>query len=251
MLRACGVLPPGVFAFGVMVEPGDDVAAWATSALARYGFALGADGTIVERTRDWTGEVGLRWRIEPPATFASRPWHAPTHACPFLAPLSAYVVIEPVWEDLSEYPELRLGLVRSCRGVVARLDDDRARQAVALLPFDLGRGVRKYGFDDGDAMLTREEATPYARDVLARVEAAARGAGLIVMISWMSTCHNPVRLMAIQLSGEKTLRPTVWRQDGGERPIDERALDGHEVEIWAYDFDPLFADAAFWERWPS
>jgi hypothetical protein len=221
-----------MFAFGIRSEAADDVRAWLSAGLGDHGYRLDDDGWIATIGTSPGGgyATGLRWAIVPAAELAARPWHAATHPCPFLAPLTAYVTVEPVWEDLLEHPELRLGLVRLCRGVVARLDTDVAHQAVALRAYDLASSVRKSGFDDGDVLLTRAGGSAYAADVLARIDRAAASAGRTVDVSWTSTCHNP------------------GRDDVHGAPTDPRTLAGIEVEIWAYDFDALFDDDAFWTR---
>lgn len=230
-----------MFAFGIMAAPVDDLRTWVSDRLAPYGYALGDGGEVIERGREFNG---LRYRVDGPEAYAARPWHVARSRCPFVGPLAGYVTIEPVWETVAEHRELRLGLLREGRGVIARLDDDRALAAVALRRFDVGAGLGKYGFEDGDCLLTRDEDTPYADDVLDRVHAAARAAGFDAMAGWMSTCHNPVRAHAIEVLPGGPLHRTAWR--AGER-VDPDELRGVEVEIWAYDFAALDDDVDdFW-----
>lgn len=149
-----------------------------------------------------------------------------------------------VIERLAEHRELRLGLLREGRGVIARLDDDRALAAVARRRFDLGWQLGKDGFEDGDCLLTRDDCTPYAADVVDRVDAAIRAAGFDVETSWSPTCHNPLRVQDEQLVRDGPLLPRAWRD--GVR-VDPGALRGVEVEIWAYDFAALDDDLDdFW-----
>ena len=110
-----------MFAFAIMAAPVDDLRAWVTDALTPYGYALGAAG-----------------EVDGPAAYAARPWHVARSRCPFVGPLAGYVTIEPVWETFADHPELKLGILREGRGVIARLDDDRALAAVALRRFDVG-----------------------------------------------------------------------------------------------------------------
>jgi hypothetical protein len=230
-----------VFAFAIMTTPVDDLGAWVSDQLAPYGYALGHGGEVIERGREFNG---LRYRVDGPDAYAARPWHVPRSRCPFVGPLAGYVTIEPVWETLAEHQELRLGLLREGRGVIARLDDDRALAAVALRSFDLGSALGKSGFDDGDCMLTRDDDTPYAADVLARVHAAARAAGFDAMAGWMSTCHNPVRADAIAVLADGPPHRTAGRAGA---LVDRDTLSGVAVEIWAYDFDALDDDVDdFW-----
>lgn len=222
-----------MFAFAIMAAPVDDLRTWVTAALAPYGYALGDAGEVIERRH---GTSGLRYRVDGPDAYAARPWHVARSPCPFVGPLAGYVTIEPVWETFADHRELKLGFLREGRGVLARLDDDRALAAVALRRFDLGWQLGKYGFEDGDCLLTRDGDTPYATDVVDRVDAAIRAAGFDVETSWSPTCHNPLRVRDEQLVRDWPLLPQVWR-DGAR--VDPSALDGVEVEIWAYDFAAL------------
>ncbi|MBL8620497.1 MAG: hypothetical protein JNK64_04310 [Myxococcales bacterium] len=230
-----------MFAFAIMAAPVDDLRAWVSDKLAPYGYALGDGGEVIERGREFNG---LRYRVDGPDVHAARPWHVARSRCPFVGPLAGYVTIEPVWETLVEHRELRLGLLREGRGVIARLDDDRALAAVALRRFDVRWQLGKYGFEDGDCLLTRDGDMPYAADVGDRVDAAIRAAGFDVETTWTPTCHNPLRVRDEQLVHDGPLLPLVWRD--GVR-VEVAALHGVEVEIWAYDFDVLDDEADdFW-----
>lgn len=212
-----------------------------------------------ERLRQWNlqldswlvceGEypLDIHYELVPPETFADRPWHRTQHDCPFVGSLAGYMC----WDydvkgvRVEEIRQFALALLREGRGVTARLGDDRSFEAVRLRPFLFPYVLDKVGVDDGDAMLTHDGG-PYSEHVLGAVHSAIAGAGFrLAYVSWMSTCHNPLRLGAVQPEGSDKLYPALWGPDGELCDPDE-AMVGFYVDFWAYDFAPL-DDADFWQ----
>lgn len=191
--------------------------------------------------------LGIHYEIVPPEAFADRPWRRPQHPCPFVGSLAGYVRWDYRFEysPVEEIREFALALLREGRGVTARLEDDRAFEAVRLHTFDLPSALGKWGIHDGDALLTRDEG-PYSEYVLDAVYRAIAGAGCqYAHVSWMSTCHNPLRISSFQPAGSDRLYPALWGPDG-ELADPDQALSGARVDLWTYDFEPL-DDADFWE----
>lgn len=233
-----------MFVAGIMAEGAPDPLTHLNARLKDWGFSLGPGGMVLGKDGV---ERDIRYELLEPAAFADRPWHATSHPCPFVGPLAAYLRWEPEpWLDREDFRELALALLREGQGVIARLDDDRAAQAVVLRRFDLDSAFGKYGIEDGDALLTRDDG-PYQDYVLAEVMRVLAGAGLVAHLSWPSTCHNPLRLSAFQPNGSERLYPALWRQQGDDLSLvdPDSALSNLSVELWTYDFQVL-DDEDFW-----
>lgn len=233
-----------MFVAGIMAEGAPDPLTYLNARLKDWGFSLGSGGQVLGSDG---AERDIRYELLEPAAFADRPWHATSHPCPFVGPLAAYLRWEPEsWLNHDDFRELALALLREGLGVTARLEDDRAAQAVALRRFDLDSAFGKYGIHDGDALLTHDEG-PYQDYVLAEVMRVLAEAGLVAHLSWASTCHNPLRLSAVQPAGSKRLYPALWRRQGDALSLvnPDSALGDLSVELWTYDFKVL-DDADFW-----
>lgn len=225
-------------------EPVTDLRAHLREALRPWAITLEDDSWLVEQHGRL---LDVHYELVPPEAFDDRPWHCPQHACPFVGSLAGYVRWD--YDFASAYAEdvrdFALALLRVGRGVTARLEDDRSFEAVKLRSFDLPGALSKWGVEDGDAMLTRDEG-PYSEHVLGAIYRAMADAGCQRgHVSWMSTSHNPLRVSAFQPTGSDKLHPALWGSDG--RLVDpDVALAGRTVEFWAYDFDTL-DDRDFWQ----
>ena len=222
-----------MLAFAIMAEVDGDGPGWLTARLAAEGHRL--DEAAIE--------------IVASERFGSRPWHAVSSPCPWLGPLAGYVVVTPP-AGLPVPPDLARALMRVGRGVVARLDDDRAIAAVALATVPVEEAVAAGGLDAGARLLERDPAGAYAADVMARIKDAVAGGGLRIGLTWQhaDATRNPIELQRVQPFGSDQAYPPVWGKGGASfdriRPL--RAL---LVALWLLDLAAL-DDASFWSPAP-
>ncbi|MCA9694084.1 MAG: hypothetical protein KC636_31140 [Myxococcales bacterium] len=225
---------------------------------ADYGVTLTDNGLIADKVEVF-GAYELLDVEEARARYGAARWmQAPSPPCPFLEPVAGYLRFSfDLIRDYEAHPirhEAALCLVREARGRIVRLPDDRWCEAVVERPLHLGGLVSKFGFEDGDALLTRAPG-PYARYVVAAVERALADAGLAAWVGWRDgTCHNPVRLATIEHGGQQVF--ALWPADRRDRdpweqpdaaPIadPEARLAGLTAPLWAFEFAAL-GDLDWW-----
>ena len=211
--------------------------------LACWGLGLDADGFITDPYR---GPDGI-YAVVPPEEYEGRPWHHAVHPCPFVGPLVGYLRWE-TWEDMWFNSDFPRALFRAGRGTTARIEDGCTADAIALRHFSLSCVFGKWSFDDGDALLTRDDGA-YQDYVIETVRHAIQAAGLTAHVGWMSTCHNPLRLGWFQAAGSEGMVPALWNAKGeAPRLVDpDSALADLSVALWTYDFERL-RDRDFWTR---
>jgi hypothetical protein len=214
-------------------------------ALAPWKLELNGRGSFIGEAKG----SGLRVRcaIVPPESYAGRPWHRVAHPCPFVGPLAGYLR----WETMDGAYDLAssrlpVALLREGRGTTARIEDGRTVEAIALRRWKVRDVLDKYGFDDGAALLTRDEG-PYQEQVMTTVQRATEEAGFDAYLNWASTSHNPLRLGWWQPEGSERFSPALWdRKPEEPRLVDPyHALVGLSVEVWTYDFSSL-DEGDFW-----
>lgn len=231
---------PTVLGFAIMAEVGGDLRGWLTARLAAAGYRLDEDGGLRAATGD---DLGLAWSLAAGDDLAARPWHVASSGCPFVGPLAGYLRLTPAAGAGAPPAAVVEALARLGRGVVARLDDDRARAAVALRAVAIEDATAPDGLDRGALLLDRESGA-YAADVLGRIKAAAAAAGLRIGLTWQPDGErrdrNPVVLQRVQPIGSDQAYPPIWLRGGGS--IDPlRPLRGLTVELWLDDVEACVA----------
>lgn len=122
-------------------------------------------------------------------------------------------------------------LARRCRGPFIQTDEKIQRDPLRLMEFSLKNLMSKYGFDDGEALLSREpDYLDYARR---EAESALTRSGIKASVGSTETHHNPLRIWG-----------PLLRSDGWEEAR-EWELDNLSMTIWAYD-NACLADVAYW-----
>ena len=219
---AAHVVASGGVVFGVMADVGGestDPVVFLAAKLADYGYVLADGGEIVDV--DGVG-TGWAWWSAPAEAYVDRPWHSDRSPCPFLGACLGYVGVRALWGSPDDEENLWIALARTTRGIIARIDDDRALQTVTLQRRALSSVWDRHGIDDGDALLTRDPGL-YFDDVVARIRAAAATVGAKVYT--FETCHNPIRR-------------AEWDEQGvpiEETPAERRRWEAVEVELWLRD----------------
>lgn len=183
-------------------------------------------------------------------------WQSP---CPFVGQVMGYLV----WDHFiapdpagqrGAFTDLLKGLLATGRSFIARLDSGDMIELAVQRELPLGDLTNRWGFGDGELLLTRAES-PYARAVCQAAEDAIRAQGLKAEVEWVPTSHNPLRLSWQVL-------PSSWRQrmgleprrvpalfDADGKPRAPRALNGKRFTIWTLD-QGIFDRADFWESAP-
>jgi hypothetical protein len=212
--------------------------------LAEWNLGIDAEGVLT----DAQGRGALaQCTIVPPEAYADRPWHHAVHPCPFVAPLAGYLQWDS-WSHAEELIDASIPHALFCvgRGVTARVEEGRAVEAITLQRWPLDSALGKFGFDDGDALLTHDDG-PYRAHVLEAIHRALGAAGFEAYLSWMTTCHNPARFCYVQPGGSGPLYPALWDVRGAEPRLvaPDRVLAGISAEVWLLDFGPT-RDRDFW-----
>lgn len=190
------------------VADDDRLAAVMNRRLAGAGFALAPTRDIVDAAGLATG---WSWRTDGAEQYARRPWHVARSPCRFVGTCRGYLRVQACWPRTRACDDLWRALAIAAGGVVARLDDDRARSTVALVRRSLAEAVDGHGLDDGDALLTREPG-PYLDDVVARVADALAVAGLAAVVHVVAGRHDPIAasIGAASLAG---LEVELWLRE--------------------------------------
>ena len=122
-------------------------------------------------------------------------------------------------------------LSRRCRGPFIHTDERIVHEPLRQVTFPLSNLTRKFGFDDGDALLNREP--DYLEYVRREAETALARAGMVAGVGDIETHHNPMRIWG-----------PIRRLDQWEE-VPDRELSSVSMTIWAYD-DSFLKDVAYW-----
>lgn len=208
-------------------------------AAGRRGLALAGDE--VRRAGEFVGWARLLDPGEAEAAFGGAPWFSLADRGAFRGRPVGFCNWEHYGEGVAPFDQLA---VLDLRGTIGRLDSGEAREPIVEKRYRLDGLLSKFGFDDGDALLTLPGGD-YDQAMARRIEAALAAAGypaaLGVGISREVTAHNPV-----VLAGGLLRRAA----DGAELPATPEILERIEVELLAFDLDLLGAGAAEFWRWP-
>jgi hypothetical protein len=216
---------------------GSDWRAQVVEAAARRGLAMA--GEEVRRAGEFIGWAHMLDPAEAEAAFGGAPWFSLADRGAFRGRPVGFLNWEHYGEGVAPFDQLA---VFDLRGTVGRIDSGEAREPIAWKRYRLDALLSRFGFDDGDALLTLPGGD-YEEAMARRIEAALAEAGypaaLGVGISREVTAHNPV-----VLAGGLLRRASDWT----EVPATADILARIEVELLAFDLD-LLGDAEFW-RWP-
>lgn len=249
---------------GGAISPADWHAGF-SAALLRWGVRLGDDGQLWRELYGGPLAAGTYRLLEPVEAreeLAGAPWLGMEPCCPLVGPVVGFLAWTPFagWDPPeaggSGLAGLAIPILRESRGLLARLADDRIAQPVREVAFDLAGLASRWGFDDGERFLTREDGD-YARCACRAAEEALRAAGLSGYVQWVQTSHNPLRLGWVELPSRlraflglaPRLVPALWRKRDDRLVLvrnAERELSGMSVRLWAYDF-AVAAEREFWE----
>lgn len=206
--------------------------------VAGWGVDLRDDGRLIWR-RDT--EIGT-WRLAPAVDPLLGDELAP---CPLVGRRLGAIEfdVDPWITDASDRHELFCGLLKEGRDVIAHRPTQRRWPAIARQRKHLDTCITKYAFDDGAEHLTRTPGA-YTAWTIDAFEAPIRAAGYEVVTGWSATSHNPLRLGAIQLHGERRLQLAVLRPSpDGLVPVGDDRIDTIlaplTAEFWLFDFTIL------------
>jgi hypothetical protein len=206
------------------------------AALAEWPVTLapaGDDGFFVEVDTQ-RSLYGQAWLLDRDELAARHPGCALldwTPMCPFLAGLA--VVGYVTWLELDPWQRSSwvVPLVKLGKGALAPAEGGPVRPAIVEREFDLGGNLGKFGFDDGDVLLTRDmEALGDYRGACWRViQAALAARGLELHVYGPeTTCHNVFRVGSPLRVGGRTI---------DDEAAIRRALHGVDVRLWVYDLE--------------
>lgn len=206
----------------------DDYRQWTVRKLADHGFST-ANGDLMlhdnlvgfcefvdcEVGRDLLSE-GARRLVDDPG--------------PYSGPIAGYFHWTHTVEERAA-ERLVPAMLAISRSVIARADNGEFRAVVRQIEFPLTDLLGKFGFRDGDALLSRDD--DYMAYVVGAMEAAVEAAGYAAHIGRYDGIHNPIRIAGdLEQNGEAIADPSA-------------ALDGHSVKIWALDLE-IGNDHEFW-----
>lgn len=123
-------------------------------------------------------------------------------------------------------------LARRCRGPFIQTDRKIQYDPLRQMKFSLKDLTSKYGFNDGEAFLSRDEPG-YLDYVRQEAESALVRAGIKASVGTTETHHNPLRIWG-----------PILRSDGWEE-VREWELDKYSMTIWAYD-DSCLERVSYW-----
>lgn len=224
------------FTFAALVmdrgQAGDDWRGFVRTSLASEGIAIEGDAEVPDGGELRAGDHLLGW-----AAFdglehgGDRPALAPWIACDERAglgrPVGLFRWTHPA-ADHDEKRRLLRAIARGARGVVARRDEDAAREMVTLRSFPVVGMLYEHGFDEGSALVERtrgayaDAVVAAAREILTRAQIDAAFVGFSV--DPHAPDSNPLRI-----------RPPLTRA-GARIPADA-------VERTLYALDPLVMPA--------
>lgn len=177
------------------------------------------------------------------ARYAGEVWVSKRPPCPFLDDLSIVGFVE--WDSWSDDPEARrdwlVALVKEGKGFIADPGTGRYRNAVIEASYSATGLLSKWGFDDGDSALTRDDGLKnYRSAVCHEMEKTLADHGLFTDVGGPQyTCHNLFRSYGgFFLDADRTI------------PLEEdkihKRLAGITFQFWSYDFtigdDPMFEE---------
>ena len=187
----------------------------------------------------------------------SAPFLAWKPACPFLGDVVGYLawdqfVMPDPPERRGAFTDLVRGLIAAGASFICRLDTARIVELSVERALPLDELTDRWGFGDGDLLLTRADSA-YARDACRSAEAAIAALGFRGEVEWVPTSHSPLRLAWHEL-------PSRWRKrvgfeprripalyDGAGQALSMRALRGKSFSIWTLNVEAL-RDLALWAR---
>lgn len=158
-----------------------------------------------------------------------------TSDCPFLADLELVGYVEWLEHDPNHRPAWLRALRELGMAAVARSSGGVVRSSVVERELELADNLGKFGFDDGDMLLTREvdQLRDYRRAMRAVIANALAQHGLDAQVDGPQvTCHNVFRLYPPLQLGDRSIAL--------EHEI-RRALGGVTARLWVYD-DTLASD---------
>lgn len=176
-------------------------------------------------------------------------------ACPFVGSVASYLA----WDQFVAPEAPGIGgaftnLVRTLASAEAsfffRLDTGELRELVRRSEFPLTDLASRWGFADGDVLLSRRESG-YARECCAQARERIEALGYRAEVEWVRTSHNPLRLAwhatssfwRRKLGFEPQRVPALFGGDG--RPKKLGVLEHGTVSLWTLDFGVLDA-LDFW-----
>ena len=163
--------------------------------------------------------------------FQSTLWFPLINECPWLNGEVGFFNWTHAVDQIAAEEHLLPKLIGLGCPVMVRTDDNRFKQAVRLIEFDLTNILSKYGFEDGDAFLSRDQN--YLLYVYKQIAHCLEKAGLEGHVAILETAHNPLMLSEDLLQN-------------GEKVSDERqTLAALSIKIWAYDWN-ILRDSEFW-----
>lgn len=178
------------------------------------------------------------------ARHSGEAWATMPSPCPFLEDLSILGFV--AWEEWESDPEARkewlTPLVKEGNGFIVEPDTGRYRSAVVELHATATGLLSKYGFDDGDIFLTRDDGRRGYRGALCRrMERTLAAHGIHTYVGGPEvTCHN----LCLSYGG-------FYLDEARTIPLEDedeiyRRLSDITLEFWGYDFtigdDPMFDD---------
>lgn len=211
---------------------GADYSQWVNDRLAANGFTLEPNGAL-KKGEELIGFYAFLDREEGDTLLSADALARVNAPGPHRGAAVGYFAWTHVLEPQLAAQYLLPAIVAIGGGVVARTDDGRYKDTVGIIEFALSNLLGKYGFWDGDDLLSRDEA--YLSYVQCEAKAALEAAGLSGEVGRFDSHHNPIRIVG------------DLRKDG--RVLDESdeqtALDLHSMRIWARN-PKVLEDVDFW-----
>lgn len=198
------------------------------AALRDWAVTLRDDGRIIGRGDTLLGE----WALLDADAATNAVLDVCDRGCPFVGPrLGALAFQLYSWCDPSARQDFVCGLIKEGRDGIVHRPSGESWPAVTLQARSLYGCVGKAALDDGAFLLTRVPG------VYSEWTTQAVSTGLLALgdsagswsAYWMSTCHNPLRL--------------VFESDRERRHLDDFPLTLQipdvAVDLWLFDFDNL------------
>ena len=210
---------------------GNDWQHWFHEELATHKLFL-THGEQMLYDNDLIGFFRLIESEEANLLFQQTSWFTRLRECPWLSGIAGFFNWTHIVDEQATKYHLLPKLVSLGCPIIARTDNMHFKQAVGLVEFDLTHILSKFGFEDGDALLSRDKE--YLTYVHKEITQCLEKAGLEGHIAILETAHNPFMLSQDLL------------QDG--KKVDDEALKlaTSSVRIWAHDWN-ILKDAKFWQ----